>query len=91
MGFRKGTILVVNHKLFEFFIICLTVIYCCIVFVALFFQDNNIRGWFTDEEYNLVMYINQVIEMVILIIFIAEIFIKIYAFGFAVKKCKKPF
>ena len=77
-------IILVNHKIFEFFIIVLTLIYCAIVFITLLFQDPNIKGYFTDKECELVIYINQNIEMIILIIFVTEICIKIYAFGFSV-------
>lgn len=59
--------------------------YCCIVFVTLLVQDKNIKSWFTDSEFSKIIYVCQVIEMVILIIFISEICIKIYAFGFRVK------
>ena len=82
---KKILVLLVNHKLFEFFIIILTMIYCLIVFLTLFVQDKNMTGTFTDSEYNLIVYVCQIIEMVILIFFITEIFIKIYAFGFVVE------
>ena len=79
-----------NNKAFEFFIIFLTVIYSITVFINLAMQEKTIKNSFSQEERDLLIYANQMIEMIVLIIFVMEITAKIYVYSFEVflKKIK---
>lgn len=62
----------------------MTIVYSITVFINLAMQEKTIKYSFSKEENHLLTYANQMIEMVVLIIFVLEIAMKVYVYSFKV-------
>ena len=81
MTLKEKTRIIVKHKLFEFFILILIVLYTLMIFVTFAVEDE------AKKNTNLKKILEDLIiaEIVILSIFVLEILLKSYAFGIKVE------